>query len=114
MPIYTTSVGFPPETRQIATGVGTLTSVGVPVPRTYDPRAAVPGRAPYPMDCDFFDGDPLNGGTMLTSFVGGDMSGPLNMQFSNGLFIRQRNSNSVSVTYTGTVYTPTALPNTQA
>jgi hypothetical protein len=53
------------------------------------------------MDVDLYDG-------------GGDMSGPLSVPFSNGLFIRQRNSNSVSTTFTGTAYAPTTLPNTQA
>jgi hypothetical protein len=114
MPSITTSLGYPPQTQQLASGSGVLTNVAVPVPRTYNPISAVAGRTPYPMDCDLFDGDPLNGGTMLTSSVGGDQSGAISLPFSNGLYIRQRNSNSVTVTFTGTAYAPTALPNTQA
>jgi hypothetical protein len=114
MPTVTTSIGFPPQTQQLASGAGTLTNVAVPVPRTFNPISAVPGRTPYPMDVDLYDGDPAGGGTMLISLSGGDMSGPLSVPFSNGLFIRQRNSNSVSTTFTGTAYAPTTLPNTQA
>jgi hypothetical protein len=114
MPTVTTSIGYPPETRQLASGAGTVTSAGVSVPRTYNALATLSNRTPYPMDIDLFDGDPLNGGTMLTSFGGQDQSGAISLPFSNGLFIRQRNSNSVSVTFTGTVYVPLQTANTQA
>jgi hypothetical protein len=104
MPTARINNPFLPATKQVAAGAGTVLSVFATVPDGFRHRSDGVVGGPSPLACTLYDGPPTSGGVAIHSMTGsnsGDATqAPLNLTFSNGLYVSQTKGGEINVAYT--------------
>jgi hypothetical protein len=92
---------FLPNIAQVKAGAGNMLAVFSTVPDGFRHRSDGAWGGAYPVECVFYDGDPRNGGTQIHAMAGGNSGdatlAPLNITFTNGLFVNQVRGGEINV-----------------